>query len=440
MMNEKRILLRNVFSLFIIQVSNFVFPLITFPIIARIIGPEKFGIINYAAAVVGYFVLLINYGFDVTVTREVAKNKDNREVINKIFSNVLYAKLLLFAISLVAFIGVCVVMPGLWNEKAVTVYSFLICIGWVLTPSWLYQGMQDLNKFAVFNFIGKAVFTAIILLTLRTEKDYVIQPLIFSFSQILIGAISFFWALRLYHIQLCKWSIRGIMDVLAGGKSYFLSLVTINLYTYTSVIILGLFQNNTEVGYYSAANRLISIAQTVLFMPINHSLFPFIATAFGRDRDEGLEMIRKVLPVSLLFSFFYCFGILLFSPLIVTLTLGNAYQPSVLLLQILSFVPMIINLSVMMGVQGMMNLNMDKKFLQITIKGALLGLPLNLLMCKFFGSMGSAVTYITTEVFVCFLFALALKQASVNLFSRNYFRPNYMLRSIKGITYKRKAA
>ena len=44
------------------------------------------------------------------------------------------------------------------NEKQVAIYTFIILIGWVFTPNWLYQGKQQLGKIAKFNLFAKIVF------------------------------------------------------------------------------------------------------------------------------------------------------------------------------------------------------------------------------------------------------------------------------------------
>src|SRR5687768_14916650 len=100
---SKKGLVKNVFSLGLVQVANYVFPFITVPIVSRIIGPDKFGVINFAAAFMTYFTLLINFGFDLSATRALAANRHSPEERNKIFNQVVLAKIILFSVSLVLF-------------------------------------------------------------------------------------------------------------------------------------------------------------------------------------------------------------------------------------------------------------------------------------------------------------------------------------------------
>lgn len=438
-MSRSTDLIKNVFSLGLVQVSNLVLPLISLPIISRIIGPEKYGIINYASAVIAYFTLIINYGFDMTASREVAQNCDNLDKVNGIFSNILYTKILLFICSCFLFLLSIYFLPGLENEKLVAIYTYLICIGWVITPNWLYQGMQQLHRIAILNVLSKLIFTVAILLIIKEKNDYYLQPLVFSFSQILVGVISFVWAFKLYHIKLLKFQFRKIVKTLNDGKSIFFSLLTINLYTYTSVVVLGFFNSSTEVGYYTAANRLISVAQAVMFAPINQALFPFIGSAFGRSKEEGLNMIKKVFPSTLIISFLYCCLLLLFSRIMVKIIFGPSFNSAVTILQLLSFVPFIINCSTVLGIQAMVNLKMDKSFFHITLIGACISLPLNFLASKYFGAIGTAISYVIIEVMICFMFYMRLKKDSINIIDYEYFKLGFVINQVKKIGVTNKA-
>src|SRR5687768_11201833 len=130
---ENSSLFKNFLSLSLLQAANNVLPIISIPIIVRIIGPDKFGVINFASVVMSYFILLTNYGFDLTATRAIALNRHNGQTRSNVFNEVLYAKLLLFGMSLLIFLVLLNTMPQLREEKQVAIYSFLIVFSFVLT-------------------------------------------------------------------------------------------------------------------------------------------------------------------------------------------------------------------------------------------------------------------------------------------------------------------
>jgi O-antigen/teichoic acid export membrane protein len=437
-MKEKKVLVRNIMSLGIVQVCNLVFPLITLPLIARIIGPDKFGIINYASAVIGYFTLVINYGFEMTATRVIAQSRNDQGIINKTFSDILFTKIVLLAISMVGFVILMYSLPTLRNDKTVSVYSFIICIGWVLSPNWLYQGMQDLNRIAIFNLCSKAVFTVIVLLLIKQKQDYVLQPLAFSIAQIVVSVYSFAYAFKLYKVQLTQFSWKSIRETLKEGRMIFFSMLANSVYVYTSVVILGFFRNTSEIGYYSAANRIILIALSVIFIPINQAIFPYIGSAFAKSREEGLETIRKIFPLGILISFVYGIGILLFSPLVVRIIFGPSFTSAVEILQAMAFIPLVINCGMFLGLQGLINLKMDKEYFYVILISGIFSIPLNMLLAYYWGGLGTALCWMITEVAVAIMFYLKLRRCNIHVLSRQYFSPVYLYNTVYKTVFVKK--
>jgi len=84
---EHKILLKNTFSLSILQFANYILPLITIPYVVRVIGPDRFGLVSFAQAFVTYFLLVVNYGFDLSATREISSNRDDKNALIQIYSD-----------------------------------------------------------------------------------------------------------------------------------------------------------------------------------------------------------------------------------------------------------------------------------------------------------------------------------------------------------------
>src|SRR5438046_2023213 len=104
-MHKNRIgLLKNISSMGVVQIANYAFPLITVPIVARIIGPDNFWVINFSASFIAYFTLLIGFGFDLTATRKVAADPFNEDNRNKVFSEVFITQCMLLLLSLIIFL------------------------------------------------------------------------------------------------------------------------------------------------------------------------------------------------------------------------------------------------------------------------------------------------------------------------------------------------
>ena len=298
--------------------------------------------------------------------------------------------------------------------------------------------MQQLRKLAVANLIAKGLFTTAVLLLVRERSDYVWQPLVLSLSQVLVSLGSFIYAMQRYSIRLEPFRWEPIRRSLQAGKMVFLSKVTINIYSTTSIVVLGLFQANEQVGYYSSANRLIWVAQSLLFLPIHNTLYPYIGMAFGKSKTEGLDTIRKLLPPVMIVAFIYCIGIYFTSPLAISLLFGPEFAPAGGVMQLLAFYPFLININSFLGIQAMMNLRMDKEFFRATGVAAVVGLTLNLVLAWQFGYWGTGVAIMLIELFLAVSFYTALRRAGISLFDKQYAKISYMTSFVREIIQQKR--
>ncbi len=424
-------LFKNLFSLSLLQIANNVLPIISIPIIVRIIGPDKFGVINFASVVMSYFILITNYGFDLTATRAVALNKNNEAARSEIFNEVLFAKILLFIASLLIFLVLLNYMPQLYQEKKVAIYSFVIVFSFVLTPTWLYQGMQELYNMAIFNFVTKLLFTVAVLLVIRQKEDYIWQPFLIGVAHIIVGVVAFFWAIKKYHIRLYYVPVKKVLQHLWNERTIFFSFVSINVYIYASTLILGLVQESEDVAFFSASFRLVNIMHTIVTIPLGMVLFPFIGESFSLGQDKGIERVKSITPFIVYLTCIMGVGVWLLAPFIITIFYGEAFSPAIGVLRILCFLPLALGLSNVMGVQTMVNLKMDKAYTRIILLGTVFGVALNLWLAKEYSYIGGAWALFLTEVFIALLMWFYLQRKKIQVLNLAYFRPAYISETVR---------
>lgn len=419
---SKKQLTKNLFSLTLVQVATYVLPLISVPIVSRIIGPAKYGTINFAAAYVTYFTLLISYSFDFSATRKISKDPGNLANRNQVFTEVFYTQCLLFLISTVIFVALLYSVAELKANKTVVVYSYLLCVSVLFTQNWLFQAMQDLSKVALFNLTSKLVFTIAIIMMVRKQDDYIWQPLIISIIQAVIAIWSFIWAFRKYNIKLVKMPLLRCWEVIKEERIIFFSLVFVNLYSSTNTVILGWFQSAAQVGYYTAAQRLIIIAQSVLAMPLAQAFYPFIGKAFGESREEGLRVAQKLIPLVVVFLGLATIAMFFLGPWVIRLFYGHKFENAIPVFQLLTIVPLLFSLNNVLGIQIMLNLGMDKHFFKITACAGVLSLIINFLIIRRWGYMGTTVNWLITEVFCFGAMYLVLRREGLNPINMEYFK------------------
>jgi PST family polysaccharide transporter len=177
---------------------------------------------------------------------------------------------------------------------------------------------------------------------------------------------------------------------------------------------LGIFTNNTIVGYYAAADKIIQAVKG-LMSPIFQSLYPFINKKVSESEILGLNLIRKITKFVAIITFTTSLLVLIFSDKIVTVVLGNGYQESIIILMILSFHPFLIGLSNIFGVQTMLSFNRKKIFQNILVTASILNIMLSLILVPHFKYIGSAISVTIVEIFVTLAMFIYLQKSGIKI-------------------------
>lgn len=399
------VLLKNYSALSFVQGLNYLLPLAVIPYVTRITGPEKYGIISFAHSVVMYFILIINYGFEYTATREISASRNDKQAVNRIFSTVLASKFILFVISAFLFTVLTIIYPADAELRLIFVFTFFMCAGQLFLSSWLYQGFEILTTLSVFMFIARFFPVLLMFFLIRRETDYIWYPLLISAGQIFAGLSTHFYALRKLDVSFRYPGIKALRGELKKGFPVFISTLVISLYTTLNTVLLGVFGNVYSVGIFAAATKIIGISQNLLFMPFTQSFYPNTALEFSKSVKEGYE--RAIKGMKYFTPVMGVAGIIMFifADLIITFIFGDEFSGASDILKITAFIPLIVSLSNILGVQILLNLRQDKLFLIMTMSAALFSLPANILVIPSFGAGGVASVWVLTELYVA-LFAL----------------------------------
>ena len=141
---------KNIFYNSIRVGSNLVFPLVTFPYVTRIMGPDTLGLFNYITAIAGYFTLFASLGFPIYGIREVAQSKDDPDKLqsatNAIFTANTLACLVVYAVYFIASLFLAHSEQDFWLYFVLGLSVLLSCISF----DWFYQGVED------FKYINEA--------------------------------------------------------------------------------------------------------------------------------------------------------------------------------------------------------------------------------------------------------------------------------------------
>ena len=405
---EKKRLASNIFSLGALQGVNYILPLLTVPYLVRVLGPEYFGLLAFATATIAYFMLITDYGFNLSATRQISIHRDDKTKVNEIFSSVMMIKTALMLVSIVLMSLLVFSFEMFSQHWQVYFISFGIVIGQVLFPVWLFQGMERMKYITYLNIGAKTFFTICVFIFVQEQADYLMVPLLTALGFIITGVWSLYLVKKEFAVSFSWQPMQTVKFQLAEGWHVFFSNMAISLYTISTTFILGLFTNNTVVGYFAAADKIVQ-ATKGLYVPVSQAIYPLIGKKIHEDKQVGLAFIKKSTWIVGIGMFVISWALFLLAGPIVHLLLGSQYQQSVLLLQIMAFLPFIIALSNIYGIQTMLNLGYKHAFSRILVMAAIIGLGLSFLLVPIYEDLGAAITLLIVEVFVTVVMYFYLK-------------------------------
>jgi O-antigen/teichoic acid export membrane protein len=403
------------FALSVLQAANMALPLATLPYLFRVLGPSHFGAYVFAQAVIAYLVLLADYGFNWSATAEIARVQNDHDAVTRIFWRTQAAKALVACAGLVLLVLGVLLVPKMIELRPIMFATFPFVIGTVLFPQWLFQGLERMFFITVSTLSARVLVIPLTYLLVHSPDDTWLAALINSMSTVVAGIVAHALIVRARMISLWMPSANEVMEAFREGWHVFISTAAVSLYTTTNSVLLGFLAGNVTLGYFGAADKIRNAAQA-LIGPLSNALYPRVNALFAEDAAKAYALVRKALysmsAIMLAISAMLWAG----APLIVRLAMGPQYAPAVDVLRWMAFVPLLVSLNNVLGLQMMLPLGMKKKFSEILLGSGVFNVALLVPLAIRLGAQGAAMSVLATEVLVTGCMALYLIRKRVPVF------------------------
>lgn len=379
------------------QILLIILPLITAPYVSRVLGSEGVGIYSYSYSIASCFAMfgilgIANYG-----NRIIAINRDDKDAISKIFSDIWTIQMCMTGFTLVIYIIyiVCVANP---IYKGVLLIQILTILCSCADVSWFFFGLEEFKLTVIRNLVIKIITTILIFILVRKKSDVMIYVFILC-SGTLMGNLSLFPFLK-HYIAFVKPSLKRMREHFPSILVLFIPVLAVTLYKKMDKIMLGVMSTMSQTGYYENAEKIINIPMGII-TALGTVMMPRISYLIEKGEKK---QVSHYMNISIELTFFLAsalmFGIAGISKEFVPLFFGNTFNPVIGVMKILSLTILFVSLANIFRAQYLIPKHYDKVYIVSVWAGAVINLLLNYIFIPKYAALGASCATVIAEATV----------------------------------------
>lgn len=319
----------NFVSLVLLQGVNYILPLLTYPFLFRVLGVEKWGLVSFGYAVILYLSMITEFGFSLSATKFISENRSNLEKINAYLNSAMICRLILCIVSFFILLVLISFVHRFKDQYLFYLLFFGVVIGNTMFPIWFFQGMENMKYITIFNLAAKLLSFVPFFIFIKKPDDYIYVPVFYSIGYISAGIISLYSVYNTLRMKFFFTSKKHIWFCMKDSSTYFLSRVSVSLFTTSNLIFIGFAGGDVAAGYYSAAEKLYQ-AYNQMLTPFSGVLFPHIS------KTKDVLFFKKVFSYITGINVGIVLVVLLLSSIIVQLIYAPDSDSSTIVFRILA--------------------------------------------------------------------------------------------------------
>ncbi len=416
----RRGLVQNIVALYGVQICTYALPLMTFPYLARVLGPSGWGSVVFAQAIGSVIAIFVEYGFDLSASRETSRHRQDPGRLSELISGVLGAKFVLAALCVCGAIFsrryTHHIAPSLALFWSSTIWG--VCQG--INMLLYFQGLERIRFASALEIGGKVVATMSIFVLVHNPDDGWKVMAAQCVGCVVAHGVTVVLAYR--EVGFAWPTFSSVGRALRLGWSMFLFRAAQGLSGSLNGLVLGWVAPMAALGQYTGAERISRIFQQGLW-PVNQALYPKLTKQMQERRADAMKMVR--LSLCFLGGLGLLFGVVLFlgAPLLVHVVLGDAFHGSVAALRVFSLWIPLVALSTVITFQLLLPNQMDNQFNAVIFTAGLLGFGGALLLAPDFQAVGIAWSAVGAQLYTLIAFSVVLARAGLNPFVLGVNRP-----------------
>lgn len=392
---------KNILYSSFLTLSNYIFGLITFPYVTRVLGVSHLGTVDFVTNIVAYFILLASLGITTVGGREVAKVRNNHRDLNHCFSSLLVLNLIFTFAALLVFLILIFSVRQFVEQRDLFLLGALQVLSTTFMVEWLFRGLENFRYITIRNLVIKIFYVIAVFLFVRDSNDYILYFLLTVVSVCINAVVNSWYARRFVHFSWKAVSIKPYLKSSIFLGAY--NLLT-SMYTTFNVAFLGFMTTSVEVGYYTTALKLYTIVMG-LYTAFTTVMMPHGAALLANgEKEKYISLVDKSFEALYTLSFPLLIFCTMLAPQIIEVLAGAQFEGSVTPMRIVMPLLFVVGMAQILALQVIIPIQKDSWTLRASVVGAIVGISLNILLVPRLQAIGTSIALLCTEFSVSILY------------------------------------
>lgn len=383
-MQIKEILIRNInivknaSYLTIIEVLNLVTPFLALPYIFATIGIENYGKIAMARAIIAFVILVVNWGIDIYIVKDISINRENKYLLGRIVSNVFALKTILFLLSIFVLIILTPYIDFLNNEKLLIICVLTDVLSHILVPIWFFQGIEKMKYLTIFRFINLSIYLLLLFTSIKTQADYWKLPLYQNVGLLITVFYSSYVIFKNEKVPFVFPRKIDMIDTFITSFPFFLSRVATTFNGYVAKLVTGANLSMESVGVLDVAQKIVGVAKIPAGM-LNQAIYP----TMSKIRNTNSYLKYRYFYLFLFISILTCIAVFVLSPVAVEWFIDTHHRETIEIIRILCLFLFFASITPFLGTSILVSCGYNKEFNRSVILSSLITVAIYILIGYF---------------------------------------------------------
>ena len=404
----------------LLTTSNYLFPLLVYPYVARVLGVTNIGLCNFIDNIINYFILFSMMGINIMGNRQIATDRAQGITLNQSFSSLFSLNAITTTVAICGLVAATLTVPDLQQNKNLMWFGCIKLVSNFLLIEWFYKGIENFKYITLRTIIVKCLYVVAVFLCVRTSEDYALYYLLTTLMVAANAVINSIYSRNFVSFNFKLISFKNIL------KPFFilgLYMLVTSLCTTFNVVFLGFITDDTQVGYYTTATKLYSIF-LAFFTGVTSVMLPRMSNLIASgNHEEFKKLLSNTSSLLIAFSLPIICLTCIFAPQIILLISGPGYEGAITPMRIVMPLMLIIGYEQIVIIQGLMPLKADKKIMLNSSVGAVVSITLNIVLVHSLQSIGSSIAWLSSEFVILVMSLIVIRKLiDINLPLANFLK------------------